>query len=49
MILLTHSHWDHIAEVSVLKEQLKAPVYIHKDDAEICRTRARTACRCFSH
>jgi hydroxyacylglutathione hydrolase len=34
MILLTHSHWDHIAEVSVLKKELKAPVYIHKDDAE---------------
>src|SRR5579871_4230820 len=34
MILLTHSHWDHIAEVSVLKKELKAPVYIHKDDAD---------------
>jgi hydroxyacylglutathione hydrolase len=34
MILLTHSHWDHIAEVFVLKEKLNVPVYIHKDDAE---------------
>jgi hydroxyacylglutathione hydrolase len=34
MILLTHSHWDHIAEVSVLKQKLKVPVYIHKEDAE---------------
>jgi glyoxylase-like metal-dependent hydrolase (beta-lactamase superfamily II) len=33
MILLTHSHWDHIAEVSILKEKLKVPVYIHQEDA----------------
>jgi hydroxyacylglutathione hydrolase len=33
MILLTHSHWDHIAEASVLKEKLKVPVYIHESDA----------------
>ena len=32
MILLTHSHWDHIAEVSELKQMLKIPIYIHKDD-----------------
>ena len=38
MILLTHSHWDHIAEVSDLKNALKVPVYIHKDDAENLET-----------
>ncbi len=32
-ILLTHSHWDHIAEVSELKKHLKALIYIHKEDA----------------
>ncbi|MGC1878306.1 MAG: MBL fold metallo-hydrolase [Rhabdochlamydiaceae bacterium] len=32
-ILLTHSHWDHIAEVSLLKQKLGVPVYIHKEDA----------------
>jgi hydroxyacylglutathione hydrolase len=32
MILLTHSHWDHIAEVSILKNKLKIPVYIHIED-----------------
>jgi glyoxylase-like metal-dependent hydrolase (beta-lactamase superfamily II) len=31
-ILLTHSHWDHIAEVALLKERLAIPVYIHQDD-----------------
>ena len=28
-ILLTHSHWDHIADVSRFKEQFGAPVYVH--------------------
>jgi hydroxyacylglutathione hydrolase len=34
MILLTHSHWDHTAEVSLLKEQLQVPIYIHKEDVK---------------
>ncbi len=33
MILLTHSHWDHTAEVALLKERLNIPVYVHKEDA----------------
>lgn len=33
VILLTHSHWDHIAEVSLLKEKLNVPVYVHREDA----------------
>lgn len=32
-ILLTHSHWDHIADVSPLKETLNIPVYVHALDA----------------
>ncbi len=31
-ILLTHSHWDHIADVAVLKEKWAIPVYIHIED-----------------
>lgn len=31
-ILLTHSHWDHIADVAYLKNHLNIPVYIHKND-----------------
>lgn len=31
-ILLTHSHWDHIADVACLKKCLDIPVYIHQDD-----------------
>lgn len=33
-ILLTHSHWDHIADVAKLKSRYKIPVYIHKADVD---------------
>lgn len=33
-ILLTHSHWDHIADVAVLKDKYQVPVFIHGEDAE---------------
>ena len=32
-ILLTHSHWDHIADVHVLKEKTGAAVFVHPLDA----------------
>lgn len=32
-ILLTHSHWDHIADVYPLKEKYQIPVYVHHLDA----------------
>ena len=31
-IILTHSHWDHIADVQFLKEKLGSKVYIHSLD-----------------
>lgn len=31
-ILLTHSHWDHIADTAVLKKKFNIPVYIHSLD-----------------
>ncbi|MFA5250456.1 MAG: MBL fold metallo-hydrolase [Parachlamydiales bacterium] len=31
-ILLTHSHWDHIAGAADLKKSLPAPIYIHPLD-----------------
>ena len=34
MILLTHSHWDHIGAAIELKEKLKIPIYIHAEDAK---------------
>ena len=34
MILLTHSHWDHMAEASILKEKLDIPLYVHSEDAQ---------------
>lgn len=33
-LLLTHSHWDHIADCAALKEALKVPLYVHQADAE---------------
>lgn len=32
-ILLTHSHWDHIADAKKLKEEYGVPVYVHRLDA----------------
>ncbi|MFA5511921.1 MAG: MBL fold metallo-hydrolase [Candidatus Kapaibacterium sp.] len=31
-ILLTHTHWDHVADCSKLVKLTKAPVYVHSDD-----------------
>ena len=33
-ILLTHSHWDHIAGVAQLKRETGAEVYVHSADAK---------------
>jgi glyoxylase-like metal-dependent hydrolase (beta-lactamase superfamily II) len=32
-IILTHSHWDHMADAAELKRSTDAPVCIHQDDA----------------
>lgn len=32
-IFLTHSHWDHIADLHLLVEKTGAPVYVHRLDA----------------
>lgn len=32
-ILLTHSHWDHIADADVLMRELGIPLYVHRADA----------------
>ena len=33
-ILLTHSHWDHIADVKIIKDKFFIPIYVHKLDAK---------------
>ena len=33
-LLLTHSHWDHIADASKVKKEFSIPVYIHPRDSE---------------
>lgn len=32
-IFLTHSHWDHIADIAPIAEKTGAPVYVHVEDA----------------
>lgn len=32
-ILLTHSHWDHIADAALLKKGYELPLYVHAFDA----------------
>ena len=32
MLLLTHSHWDHIAEAGLIKEKFGIPIYVHPED-----------------
>jgi glyoxylase-like metal-dependent hydrolase (beta-lactamase superfamily II) len=32
-IIITHSHWDHIADTSVLKKHFHSDVYVHPLDA----------------
>lgn len=34
MLLLTHSHWDHFGEASLLKESLNIPIYVHNEDKD---------------
>lgn len=34
MLLLTHSHWDHIADAAEAKRRWNVPLYIHAEDAE---------------
>jgi len=36
-ILLTHAHWDHIADVKFLKEKFSCPVYVHRLDADLLK------------
>ena len=33
IILITHSHWDHIGDIQLFKKEFGAPVYIHSEDA----------------
>lgn len=33
MLLLTHSHWDHFADMAYLKKKMSAPLYVHELDA----------------
>jgi len=32
MILITHSHWDHIGDAAQLKDKYQVPIYVHRLD-----------------
>ncbi len=49
MLLLTHSHWDHIAEARAIQEKYKIPVYIHKKDAGNLRSPGEDKLPLFFH
>lgn len=37
-IYLTHSHWDHFADLADLKKEIDKPIYVHKLDSENVKT-----------
>lgn len=46
-LLLTHSHWDHIADASRVKEKYKIPVFIHALDAPNLETPGEDGLPCW--
>ena len=34
MILLTHSHWDHIGDLFLIKNKFSVPIYVHQEDRQ---------------
>lgn len=36
LILVTHGHWDHAGCAARLREATKAPIAIHRADADLC-------------
>jgi hydroxyacylglutathione hydrolase len=45
-ILLTHSHWDHIADISILKKVIPVIVAVHEEDAENVKKPGSDRLRC---
>ena len=37
LLLLTHGHWDHAGGAAQLQKELRAPVALHRADAELAR------------
>ncbi len=46
-ILLTHGHFDHIMSLEMLRNRSNAPVYIHKNDAEMLSDGEKNAYKLF--
>lgn len=48
-ILLTHSHWDHIADVEPLRERISMPIYIHSADTPNLECPGSDGLTCWIH
>ena len=36
-VFLTHGHWDHVADAKAFKDNLKAKLYLHRDDIPLVK------------
>ena len=36
-VFLTHGHWDHVADAKAFKENLKAKLYLHREDIPLVK------------
>lgn len=36
-VFLTHGHWDHVADAKKFQEQLKAKLYLHREDVPLVK------------
>ena len=36
-VFLTHGHWDHVADAKKFQKQLKAKLYLHRDDVPLVK------------
>ena len=36
-VFLTHGHWDHVADAKAFQENLKAKLYLHRDDRPLVK------------
>ncbi|HEV8052109.1 MAG TPA: MBL fold metallo-hydrolase, partial [Parachlamydiaceae bacterium] len=49
VLLLTHSHWDHIGDAAAIKDKYNLPVYIHPLDVKNLETPGTDGLPCWIH
>lgn len=48
-ILITHSHWDHIADAAEIKKKYNVPVYVHQEDRKNLELPGSDGLPCWIH